>query len=99
MDCRGITRVGFVVAGGDAPELFDPLEEILDEKKFSTRCLHLYISASCGIGALRSDLAGMTAMAPRALSVARKVSLSNALSPRRAPKSTPAINGSTPMLS
>jgi len=93
MDCRGITRVGFVVAGGDAPELFDLEEEILDEM------LHLYISASCGIGALRSDLAGMTAMAPRALSVARKVSLSNALSPRRAPKSTPAISGSTPMLS
>ena len=31
VDRRRETGVGFVVAGGDAAELFDPLEEVLDE--------------------------------------------------------------------
>src|SRR5215472_3323609 len=41
-------------------------------KKFSTRWRHLYISASWGMGVVRSALAGMTASAPRSFSVARK---------------------------
>src|ERR1043166_6941790 len=50
-------------------------------KQFSMRCRHLYMSASCGMGTLRSSLDGMTASVPRSLSSARKALLSNALSP------------------
>jgi hypothetical protein len=31
VDCRSEARIGFVVSGGDATELLDPLEEVLDE--------------------------------------------------------------------
>src|SRR5260370_33884037 len=58
-----------------------------------------YISASWGMRPARSALDGMTAAAPRSFKLARSQLLSKALSPIRASKSRPVINGSTPMLS
>jgi len=62
MDRPGITRVGFVVAGGDAPELLDPLEEILDEMPpfvhlgvVWDRCLAIGLGRDDGNGATRLE--------------------------------------------
>src|SRR4051794_32971471 len=62
------------------------------QKKFSTRCRHLYISESQGIVVTRLALGGITAVAPRPARSARitslsKALLSKALSARRALKS------------
>src|SRR3982751_4789536 len=58
-----------------------------------------YISRSKLIAALRLALGGITAAAPRPSSSALSQSMSNALSPSRAPKTTPSISGCTPTLS
>jgi hypothetical protein len=74
-------KLGLVAAGGDAPELLEPLEAVLDQ---ATPWAHFGVVR---IGVVRSAFAGMTAMAPPSLRMARKASLSNALSAIRASKS------------
>src|SRR3954470_22784490 len=69
------------------------------QKKFSTRCRHLYISKSQGIVVTRLDLGGITAAAPRSARSARIASLSKALSARSAAKSRSVRSGATPALS
>ena len=63
------------------------------QKKFSTRWRHLYISASCEMGVVRSAFEGITAVAPRSFKTARSALLSNALSAMRASNSRPVISG------
>jgi hypothetical protein len=60
VDRGGEAGVGFVVAGGDAAELLEPLETILDQ-----------VTPLVLFGVVRSALAGMTAMAPRSFRMAR----------------------------
>jgi hypothetical protein len=85
--------VGFVVAGGDAAELFEALEEVLDQ-------VAPFVDLGVvGDGRLRSALAGMTAAAPRSFRVARNALLSKALSAMSAPNATPVRSGSAPTLS
>jgi hypothetical protein len=64
--------------------------------QFSTRCRHLYISASWGMGVLRSCFEGMTANAPRSFNSVRSALLPNALLAIRAAKSMFLISGLTP---
>jgi hypothetical protein len=69
------------------------------QKKFSTRCRHLYISVSMASGFVRRECWEMTIMAPRSFS-SRMIQLeSKALSAMRAAKETPSISGATPTVS
>jgi len=93
MDGGGEADVGFVIAGGDATELLETAEEVLDQ---------VAPAIDREVAGDRADavgLGGMTAVAPRSFRLARIQSMSKALSAIRASNSTPAINGSTPTLS
>ena len=90
---RREARVGFVV------RVAMRRNSLSLQKKFSTRCRHLYISKSQGIVVTRLALGGITAAAPRSSRSARIASLSKALSARSALKSRSVRSGATPALS
>ena len=63
------------------------------QKKFSTRCCHLYISLSYSRGALRLLRGGITTLLPRSVKSLTNQSASNTLSANSAPNSLSLIKG------
>ncbi len=93
MDGCGEAGISLVVAGGDAPELLEIAEEVLDQGR------PRYMAKSQAMGPVRSALGGITAIAPRASSSARSQLVSKALSAMSASMAMPSSKGSAPRLS
>ena len=91
------------VGGKRRTRLFCPhgkrLERFNLQKKFSTKCRHLYISLSYSRGALRLLRGGITTLLPRSVKSLTSQSASNALSASSAPNSLSLIKGSIPQMS
>ena len=69
------------------------------QKKFSTKCRHLYISSSIVSGSLRCGRWEMQMVAPRAFISSMIQLLSKALSAKSASNDRPWIRGATPTVS